>query len=94
MLYETEPLAIKPSPDLKVTVGVEIDSLAVKVNVISSPALARVLIELLLTMLTLLKVGATSSTSVIEIVKGFSKVRADSVGSVVLSLIEYEFFVS
>ena len=48
-------------PDANVTVGVEILSLAVNVNVTSSPALARVAVELSDVILTLLRVGAVVS---------------------------------
>lgn len=58
LLYVTEPLTALP-PDLKVTVGVEIASEAVKLKVTVSPVFALAVLELLDAMVTALKVGAT-----------------------------------
>ena len=59
-VYVTEPFIASP-PDKNVTVGVAIASLAVNVRVITSFALARVVVALLDAILTLLKVGEVLS---------------------------------
>ena len=61
LLYVIEPSLIASPPLVKVTVGVEIVSLAVSVSVITSLTLAKVLVLLFDAIATLERVGIVSS---------------------------------
>ena len=61
-VYVTEVSVIAAPPDLNVTLGVDIASLAVSVRVTTSPIFATEVIELFEAILTGLSVGGTMST--------------------------------
>ena len=60
-VYVTEVSVIAAPPDLNVTTGVLIVSLAVSVRVTTSPLFATEVMALFVTMLTLLRVGVVPS---------------------------------
>ena len=90
---------IAAPPDVKVTTGVDIVSEAVNVRVISSLAIASVVVELLEAMLTELSVGAVVSAAVnvaleAEIALFVAMLTELSVGAVVsklaVTLVEFD----
>ena len=68
-VYVTEVSVIAAPPDLNVTVGVDIASLAVSVRVTTSPSFATEVMALLVTMLTELRVGAVVSKLAVTLVE-------------------------
>ena len=68
-VYVTEVSVIAAPPDLNVTTGVPIVSLAVSVRVITSPSFATVVMALFETMLTLLSVGVVVSMPAVTLVE-------------------------
>ena len=75
-VYVTEVSVIAAPPDLNVTVGVDIASLAVSVRVTTSPSFATEVMALLVTMLTELRVGAVVSKLAVTLVESDVAVTA------------------
>jgi hypothetical protein len=67
---------IAAPPDLKVTVGVDIASLAVRVRVTTSPSFATEVMALFVAMLTELRVGAVVSKLAVTLVESDVAVTA------------------